>query len=210
MIFEFKIRHNTSSSSKSFSRTAYPLQCKTKGSSIFINLGLTEKVGNKILDPCCISPCVLPYAYQPAALDFPLSLASRSSFCDNRYAYAFGYFSCISTSGISSIFPFFSLYGKMICFFASEISFVFNSGTVTYSHRLCKHRGGGFSLKCSNEHSINELFPCVPRFSTGYAFTNRIPSFLILIAAFTSLLWCVLQFGQSHCLMDRFFISVFL
>ena len=62
------------------------------------------------------------------------------------------------------------------------------ANSVTYSHRLCKHRGRGFSLKCSNEHSINELSPCVPRFSTGYAFTNRIPSFLILIAAFTSLL----------------------
>ena len=81
---------------------------------------------------------------------------------------------------------------------------------VKYSHRLCKHRGGGFSLKCSNEHSINELSPCVPRFSTGYAFTNRIPSFLILIAAFTSLLWCVLQFGQSHCLIDKFLTSEFL
>lgn len=46
----------------------------------------------------------------------------------------------------------------------------------------------GFSLKHSNEYSINELTQCVPRFyMIGYAVTNRIPSFLMFIAAFIPL-----------------------
>ena len=39
--------------------------------------------------------------------------------------------------------------------------------------------------------------------------TIRIPSFLILIAAFTSLSWCVQHLGQSHALILRFFVSLF-
>ena len=37
---------------------------------------------------------------------------------------------------------------------------------------MLTHRGGGFPLKCSNEHSINRLTPYVPRFFfifVGYA-----------------------------------------
>ena len=60
---------------------------------------------------------------------------------------------------------------------------------VTYSRRLShSDRGGGFSLKCSHEHSINELSPCAPRFCIvfRYPVIIRIPSFRIFTAALIS------------------------
>ena len=59
---------------------------------------------------------------------------------------------------------------------------------VTYSPAYASLRGGGFSLKYGNPHSIDELSPCVPRFLfLFYANAILIPSFRMFTAAFVSL-----------------------
>ena len=60
---------------------------------------------------------------------------------------------------------------------------------VTYSPTYASLRGGGFSLKYGNPHSIDELSPCVPRFLfLFYANAILIPSFRMFTAALISLL----------------------
>ena len=81
------------------------------------------------------------------------------------------------------------------------------------------YRGGGF-LSQKSEPSVlvrshyctkhKRAIPVCPTvLYVSYAFTSRIPSFRILMAALISLSCCVPHAGHSHARILRFFVSAF-
>ena len=81
------------------------------------------------------------------------------------------------------------------------------------------YRGGGF-LSQKSEPSVlvrshyctkhKRAIPVCPTvLCVSYAFTSRIPSFRILMAALISLSCCVPHAGHSHARILRFFVSAF-
>ena len=107
----------------------------------------------------------------------PLNYTRINISINIRYYTNFLYKSQVLKPKKANYFPNSTLYGWTQSLYKDDIRPYKGISTyVTYSRR---QRGGGFSLKHSNEYSINELTPCVPRFSRmtfhshlGY-FTHR-------------------------------------
>lgn len=95
----------------------------------------------------------------------PLNYTRINISINIRYYTNFLYKSQVLKPKKANYFPNSTLYGWTQSLYKDDIRPYKGISTyVTYSRR---QRGGGFSLKHSNEYSINELTPCVPRFYNG-------------------------------------------